>query len=393
MTVKKGASKKPHDGRRDRKVEIANLVTVEPGTLGSYALEYLERLRMQNYSPMTVKGREAHLRYFLVWCHERGLARPDEITVAVVESYQRALFRQRKRTGEPLSFRSQRDRLLSVRRFFRWLAKTRVIEMSPAELLDMPRIEQRLPRAVLSVDEVEKVLAVPDVTTPMGIRDRAVLETLYSTGVRRSEIVALKLWDIDFNGGVLTVRQGKGKKDRMIPIGERALRWIMKYRDEVRPHLVVGDDDGTLFLTRLCEPFSSITMAELARKAIDASGIGKTGSCHLFRHTCATLMLEGGADLRYIQAMLGHASIASTQLYTRVAVRKLKRVHELTHPGANLKRREARDEGRESLTEDELLSSLAAEAAEEDDEERSADERRKPEESLEKSRSTWFIRQ
>jgi integrase/recombinase XerD len=347
-----------HDRRRDRKKRLETLVEVAPGSLGFHVLEWSKYLRVRNYSEGSIGNREQQLRYFLVWCGDRGLTKPDEITVAVMERYQRALYHATKENGKPLSTRSQHHRLATVRRWFRWLAKTRVVEMSPCETLDMPRLERRLPKAILTVAEVERILAVPDLKTPMGLRDRAILETFYSTGMRRSEICALKVHDVDLERGTLMVRQGKGKKDRLIPIGRRAVVWIEKYLAEVRPHLVREPDDHTLFLSRLSAAFSGQQLAEIVRDAIDRSGVGKEGSCHLFRHTMATLMLEGGADIRFIQAMLGHASILSTEIYTQVAIRKLKEVHELTHPGAKLERREMHAEDEESAL------SLAAEAAE-----------------------------
>jgi integrase/recombinase XerD len=177
------------------------------------------------------------------------------------------------------------------------------------------------------------VLAVPDLDTATGIRDRAIMETFYSTGIRRMELVNLCCPDIDAERGTLMVRQGKGKKDRIVPVGERALMWIARYRDEVRPGLAVGDDDGTLFLSNLGLPFGVNRLTHLVRDYVDAAQIGKHGSCHLFRHTMATLMLEGGADLRYIQAMLGHASPTTTQIYAQVSIRALKAIHTATHPG------------------------------------------------------------
>lgn len=351
-----------HDRRRDRKKRLETLVDVAPGSLGFHVKEWSKYLLMRNYSESSIEHREHQLRYFLVWCGDRGLTRPEEITVAVMERYQRVLYHAQKENGKPLSARSQHHRLATVRRWFRWLAKTRVVEMSPCETLDMPRLERRLPKAILTVAEVERILAVPDLTTPMGIRDRAILETFYSTGMRRSEICALRVHDIDLERGTLAVRQGKGKKDRMIPIGRRAVVWIEKYLAEVRPHLVREPDDNTLFLSRLCAAFSGQQLADMVRDAIERSGVGKEGSCHLFRHTMATLMLEGGADIRFIQAMLGHASILSTEIYTQVAIRKLKEVHELTHPGARLERRERPPEDADAV------SSLAAEAAESPDE-------------------------
>jgi integrase/recombinase XerD len=149
----------------------------------------------------------------------------------------------------------------------------------------------------------------------------------------------LKLYDVDRERATLTIRHGKGKKDRMIPIGERALAWIEKYLREARPLLAIEPDDATLFLTQYGEPFNPDALSNLARDYIAQANLGKSGSCHTFRHTMATLMLEGGADLRYIQQMLGHAELSSTEIYTHVAIRKLQKIHAATHPGATLERK------------------------------------------------------
>lgn len=158
------------------------------------------------------------------------------------------------------------------------------------------------------------------------------LETFYSTGMRRSELAGLHLHDLDFERGTVMVRQGKGRKDRMIPIGDRAIAWIKRYLDEVRSSLVREPDTGTLFLTNLNEPFTPNRLPQLVRDYIDQADIGKRGSCHLLRHTCATLMLEGGADIRFIQQLLGHAELTTTQIYTQVSIQQLKQVHSATHP-------------------------------------------------------------
>jgi integrase/recombinase XerD len=185
---------------------------------------------------------------------------------------------------------------------------------------------------VLTIREAEAVLAVPNLGEPLGIRDRAILETLYSTGIRRMEVINLKLYDVDVDRGTLMVRQGKGHKDRMVPIGSRALKWIDRYLTEVRHRLILDPNDVTLFLTHLGEAFTTNRLTQMVREYVDAADIGKRGSCHLFRHTMATLMLENGADVRFIQAMLGHAKLETTQIYTQVSIRKLKEIHEATHP-------------------------------------------------------------
>ena len=158
------------------------------------------------------------------------------------------------------------------------------------------------------------------------------METLYSTGMRRMECANLKLYELDTERGTVTIRQGKGKKDRVIPIGDRATAWIEKYLREARSQFVVEPDDHTVFLSNAGEPFCLDHLSDLVRTYVDAADIGKRGSCHMFRHSMATLMLENGADIRYIQQMLGHADIKTTQIYTQVSIRQLKRIHSVTHP-------------------------------------------------------------
>ena len=151
------------------------------------------------------------------------------------------------------------------------------------------------------------------------------------------ELLSLKLYDLDIERGTVMIRLGKGKKDRMIPIGSRALAWIDKYVIEARPTLVREPDDGTLFLSNLNEAFTPNRLTQLVREYVDAAQLGKRGACHLFRHTMATLMHENGADIRHIQALLGHEDIKTTQIYTQVAIRTLQQVHAATHPAAMLK--------------------------------------------------------
>lgn len=336
----------------------------DPESLFNHMRRFLRWQAEKNYSPKTIENREVYLRYFIQWCDERGLGRPQDITKPIIERYQRYLFLYRKKNGEPLSTRSQHVRVVPIRAWFKWLARQNHILYNPASDIDMPRLERRLPKHILTVDESERIINQPNIQTPTGIRDRAILETLYSTGMRRMELINLKLFDIDTERGTVMVRQGKGKKDRMIPIGERALRWIDKYQTEVRPELTTPSDEGTLFLTHLSEAFTPNRLTQMVRDYIDAADIGKRGSCHLFRHTMATLMLENGADVRFIQAMLGHVSLETTQIYTQVSIRKLKDIHTATHP-AKMERTKTID-WQDSDEETDLFTALAAEEAEED---------------------------
>jgi integrase/recombinase XerD len=293
---------------------------------------YLEALRVRNYSEATIAGREHHLREFIHWAEERGLTRPTEVTKPTLERYQRYLYHYRKKNGEPMSFRSQHSCLVPVRAYFKWLCRQNLLLANPAADLDLPRAEKRLPRHVLTAAEAERVLGLPEVGGALGLRDRAILEVIYSTGMRRMEVLGLKLYDLDQERGTVFVRQGKGKKDRMIPMGERAFSWVRRYLEEARPQIVLSPDDGTVFLTNVGQAFEPNRLTQMVRDYVDAAQIGKTGSCHLFRHTCATLMLEGGADIRFIQQLLGHEKLETTQIYAQVSIRMLKEVHTRTHP-------------------------------------------------------------
>jgi len=304
----------------------------DPGSLYHQLQTFLTWMQEKNYSDRTTGNREVTLRYFIQWCDERGLTRPQEITRPILERYQRYLFLYRKQDGHPLSARCQNLRITPIRAWFKWLTKTNRILYNPAADLDLPRMHRSLPRHILTAAEADRIMNLPDLATLTGARDRTILETLYSTGMRRMELINLNQLDFDYERGTVMIRQGKGKKDRLIPIGERALAWIAKYRDDVRPSLALAHDDGTLFLTHLGLAFTPGRLSQVVRERIDAAQINKHGSCHLFRHTMATLMLENGADIRYIQAMLGHSDLTSTQIYTQVNIVKLKEIHTMTHP-------------------------------------------------------------
>ena len=333
----------------------------DPESLLNHVRRYLAHLEVIGQSPHSVTGRKAALRRFIRWCQERSVTRPNQVDRAMVERFQVHLFHHRKKNGEPLSARSQKILLGSVRLWFSWLVKQRHLLYSPAAELELPKVPHRLPKAILSAQETEAVLAVPDVNTPVGLRDRAILETFYSTGIRRMEVTRLMIQDVDRERGTVMIREGKGKKDRMIPIGERALAWIAAYRDWGRPELVGEHDDGTLFLNALGNPLKPFHLTCLVGNYVRQSGIGKDGACHLFRHTMATLMLENGADIRYIQAMLGHASLETTQIYTKVSIRMLKAVHTATHPGKMPEAGKRKLEEDPDLTPETLAKALEAE--------------------------------
>jgi integrase/recombinase XerD len=185
---------------------------------------------------------------------------------------------------------------------------------------------------VLSVFEVERLICQANISTPWGIRDRAILEVLYTTGMRRSELAGLAVEDWNRDRGTISIRQGKGGRDRVVPVGVRATQWLGRYLDEVRPVLAKDPEEKTLFLTDYAEGFEKNRLGDLVRRYLNWARIPTPGACHLLRHACATHMLENGADIRFIQALLGHADLRSTQIYTQVSIAKLREVHAATHP-------------------------------------------------------------
>jgi integrase/recombinase XerD len=322
--------------RAERARSVAALDRSVDDGFSMWIPRHLDWMRMRNYSTHTVDNREQWLVVFALWCAARGISRPREVTKPILERYRRQLYEHRKPNGKPLTFGSQIGRLAPLKLFFAWMTRQNALLWNPASELDLPKLEKRLPRA-LTIAEIEAVLAQPEVAEPVGLRDRAILELLYSTGMRRSELAALKLADFAADHGTVFIRQGKGKRDRVVPVGERAIAWVEKYLLDVRPGFVVDAVEDALFLSETGAPIEPDTLTHRVGWYVEGANLGKRGSCHLFRHTMATHMLEGGADVRFIQEMLGHASLETTEIYTRVSIMALRAVHAATHPAARLK--------------------------------------------------------
>jgi len=320
----RGGNVRPADG----------LDRTNPHGLACWLDAYLDNLAVRNFAAHTINGRRLALTAFMRWGQERELFRPQDVARPILESYQRWMHRHRKKNGNPLGFTTQRGRLVAIKDYFRWLCRQNIILHNPASELEMPRNERRLPQGGLTVAEIERVLALVDVSRPLGLRDRALLEVFYSTGLRRMEVARLELGDLNPERGVVMVRQGKGRKDRVTPIGERALEWVNRYLVDGRPELVTDPRAQALFLSGYGDgPLHPDHLSRVVVDYLRRAGIAK-GGCHLFRHSCATLMLEGGADIRFIQQMLGHANLNTTQIYTEVTIAQLRRVHAMTHPAA-----------------------------------------------------------
>lgn len=229
------------------------------------------------------------------------------------------------------SVRSYTRGLIALRGFYRYLLRRGLIESSPCADVDIPRMQRRLPE-FLTFEEVERLLDAPKTEEVLGLRDKAMLETLYATGLRVSELVTLKLNDINLQGGYLTAF-GKGSKERLVPLGESAMVWLKRYMDEARGVLLKGRQNKFLFVTvrgngMTRQNFWVIIKTSALRAGVDRKKIKP----HIIRHSFATHLLEGGADLRMVQAMLGHADISSTQIYTHITNERLKNLHKKSHP-------------------------------------------------------------
>lgn len=294
---------------------------------------HLQRLAVKHQSPRTIETRRFALVLFVRWCQDRDLMSPRQITRPMLESYQRHLWSYRKKDDKPLSVGTQIGRLTAVRSLFKWLCREAWLDADPAAHLEMPKEEHRLPSDTLSESEVSTILAAPDVGDPLGIRDRAMLELLYSTGIRRTELARLQLRDLHRERHTLHV-DGKGGKDRIVPVGARALLWLDRYLARVRPLLAIHAGEAALFLTGYGHGFSPSSVGNLIKKHIEKAHPGRPGNCHLLRHACATHMLEHGADVRIIQQLLGHAKLETTQVYTEVSIKLLQDVHARTHPAS-----------------------------------------------------------
>jgi integrase/recombinase XerD len=331
---------------------IRKKIAIEHTAFYPYLQRYNEVMSIRNLSSVTLNRRDSDLRRFIAWCEERSLDHPNHITKVILDAYQQHLYYYRQDNGKPLTPTSRNHYISSIKMFFKWLAQENHILYNPASEVIAPRpTASRLP-LVLTPDQVEAILQQPDLSRVYGLRDRAVLEVFYATGIRRLELCRLQMQDVVLAQQLLYVRKGKNGKDRLLPLGERATHWLARYINNARPQLMVDLNEEALFLNDYGERFADSKLGDRVKRFMANAGIVAEGSCHLLRHAMATHMLENGAELRYIQAMLGHADLKSTQIYTHVSIHKLQAIHAATHP--------AKLEGKE-----ELLAQLAKEIDEE----------------------------
>jgi integrase/recombinase XerD len=299
---------------------------------------FIEKMMVAGFSARTLGAYRSHLAFFLAYLDgETDVEAITQVSPEVLHGYQTHLYGFTDEEGRSLSIATQAARLSVVRSLFRHLVKTETLLYDPAAALELPKRKGILPRSVLTKKEVARLLASPDTTTPLGLRDRVMLEVLYSTGIRNAELRALTLYDIDLDRGFVRVNEGKNAKDRVVPLGEAACTWLREYLAEARPKLLAergaeGASEQRVFVSKNGRALQPLGVIYPLRKYAKAAGIERPVTPHTMRHTFATHLLAGRADIRHIQAMLGHASVATTQIYTRVEVTDLKAVHRRCHP-------------------------------------------------------------
>ncbi len=283
------------------------------------------------YAPRTASGYLRAVGVFVAWLASRGLALTDVRTDDVL-AYQMDLLSARKKDGKPYSRYDQVHRLSSIKTLYRLLVRRGLMLFDPSAAVEYPRADKRLPRGILSIQEARKIIEAPDRRTPAGLRDRAVLETLYATGIRASELANLSLHDVDTEERILRVVLGKGRKDRNVPLTSASAEAIEVYLAEGRPRIPLSGHSPLLFLAPRGGRMHVSTLNEVVQAAAKDAGITRRVTCHTFRHSVATHLLKGGADIRHIQALLGHSSLSSTERYTRVEISDLKSVVRRAHP-------------------------------------------------------------
>jgi len=278
----------------------------------------------QGLSQNTLNAYRTDLKKFSEWLQKSS--RPTLVEVQRSDLLDYLAYR----SEEQHSPRSSARMLSSLRRFYAYCLRKNLIKDNPTRLLDSPKLGRPLPNSI-SEDEVERLLTAPDLNTNLGLRDRAMLELLYATGLRVSELVNLSDTQVSLRQGVLRVT-GKGDKERLVPIGEEAVNWLEKYIQVARPELAQQSQSGALFLTNRKSGMTRQAFWYLIKRYAKQEDIRSHLSPHTLRHAFATHLLNHGADLRAVQMLLGHSSVSTTQIYTHVAKARLKALHSKHHP-------------------------------------------------------------
>jgi integrase/recombinase XerD len=296
---------------------------------------YLEVCLALGQSNDTVRTKKYGLKKFCTWCFSHGVRTIDEIDIPLMDDYMEYLNKYRKPLDKkPICDANKYGLLLCVKTFVGKMYNRGLLPSNKLDCIDLPSVGRPLPKAIFTADEVEKIIDQTMLFGSKGMRDRVVLETFFATGIRRVELLNLDLEDIDFEQQLVRVRKGKGKREYILPISDRACEWLVFYLTKLRPQLAHIKSGSALFLNDNGYRYRANALSDMASRYVRFAGFKRAGACHLFRHSTATIMLDNGADLRHVQEMLGHADITSTQVYTFVSRTKLKEVYNDTHPSA-----------------------------------------------------------
>lgn len=288
----------------------------------------LADLRLRNYKSATLKHYTDQLKRFQEWLPDDLAEDLRRITKDDIDSYHRYVREER------ISTETKGLRMRAVKRLFDHLTANGDLLIHPAEHIVEIRRKERLPKSILTVKQVEQLIAAADTTTPLGLRDRALMEVLYGTAIRVGELEEVLIADVDLTKQTLFVREGKGGKDRTVPLGATAGEWVKRYLDEARPLLARKRQfERKLFVVMGGRPLLQTQTREILKKYKRQSNLRKSVSPHMLRHACATHLLQVGADIRLIQELLGHSNLESTTIYTRVAPLDVKAMHRKYHPG------------------------------------------------------------
>ena len=307
-------------------------------TLDEMLDSYTKHLQALNRAPKTVKQYVQWAQRFFDFAGAVGVTTPADVTSAHLIAYQKHLADLVNKKGRISGIKCQNQHLVGIVMFMRYLCADGILAHDPTKHVQYARTPERLPRDILSLPEVRKLLRTPNTQTVMGYRDRTIMEVLYSTGLRRQEMLNLSVDDINLESGILTVRQGKGGKDRVVPLGRIAVKYLETYVNGIRPTLLrIATLDRkpaqkALFLSLRGGRLSKNAFSERIEHYRVLAGIRHAVTPHTFRHTCATHMIRNRANIRHVQEMLGHVDLNTTQQYLHLTITDLKEAHSRFHP-------------------------------------------------------------
>jgi len=297
----------------------------------------LEAARARHLTASSINHLHYILKTFSAWCHAHDLHDLRDATPSTLTDFHTSMKRRKRSDGQPLSTKYINRHVRTIKGLFKLLADHNHILTDIGRNFPPLTNPQTLPRGIMNKEQIMKLLAQPPVTTPLGFRDRTMLELLYSTGIRARELCRLTLYDINHTDRTLRILHGKGNKDRIVPFGKIALSFLTEYIKRIRPLLLAESASALVFITATGYHLRTHDLGRIVKKYRDRAGLPDDITTHSIRHTCATEMLKGGASIRHVQELLGHADIATTQIYTHVVQSDLKKAHARTAPSERRK--------------------------------------------------------